>query len=149
MSAVFLVVVLSSIGLPGTNGFIGEFLILIGTFTAEIASAQALATVGATGVILGAVYMLWMYQRVFLGPLTVSTNRTLRDLSPREWATLAPLLAAIVIIGVYPGPFLAVVQAPVDGFIKRVTGVAARAEAPSLSPSSGASAPRLASVSPR
>jgi NADH-quinone oxidoreductase subunit M len=149
LAAVFLVVTLSSIGLPGTNGFIGEFLILIGTFTAEIASAQALATVGATGVILGAVYMLWMYQRVFLGPLTVSTNRTLRDLSPREWATLAPLLAAIVIIGVYPGPFLAVVQAPVDGFIKRVTGVAARAEAPSLSPSSGASAPRLASVSPR
>jgi NADH-quinone oxidoreductase subunit M len=149
LAAVFLVVTLSSIGLPGTNGFIGEFLILIGTFTAEIASAQALATVGATGVILGAVYMLWMYQRVFLGPLTVSTNRTLRDLSPREWATLAPLLAAIVIIGVYPGPFLAAVKAPVDGFIKRVTGVAARAEAPRLSPSSGASAPRLASVSPR
>ena len=149
LAAVFLVITLSSIGLPGTNGFVGEFLILLGTFTSPIASAQALAVVGATGVILGAVYMLWMYQRVFLGPLTLPANRALRDLSAREWATLVPLLAAIVVIGVYPGPFLAAVKAPVDGFIQRVTGVAVRAEAPRLPPSLGASAPRLASVSPR
>ncbi len=149
LAAVFLVITLSSIGLPGTNGFVGEFLILLGTFTAQIASAQALAVVGATGVILGAVYMLWMYQRVFFGPLTLPANRALRDLSPREWATLVPVLAAIVVIGVYPGPLLSAVKAPVDGFIQRVTGVAARAEAPRLSPSLGVSAPRLASVSPR
>src|SRR3984893_10239512 len=102
LAAVFLVITLSSLGLPGTNGFVGEFLILVGTFTSPIASAQALAVVGATGVILGAVYMLWMYQRVFLGPLTLPANRALRDLSAREWATLVPLLAAIVVIGVYP-----------------------------------------------
>src|SRR5205823_330810 len=74
MSAVFLVVVLSSIGLPGTNGFVGEFLVLIGTFTSQLlgppgsSRAQVLAVVGATGVILGAVYMLWMVQRVLFGP---------------------------------------------------------------------------------
>jgi NADH-quinone oxidoreductase subunit M len=120
LAAVFLVITLSSIGLPGTNGFVGEFLILLGTFTAQIRWAEALAVVGATGVILGAVYMLWMYQRVMLGPVTRAANRDLPDLSAREWASLAPLLAAIVIIGVYPSPMLGVVKQPVDDFIARV-----------------------------
>ena len=120
LAAVFLVITLSSIGLPGTNGFVGEFLILIGTFTSAIRWAHALAVVAATGVVLGAVYMLWMYQRVLLGPVTRAANRALKDLSPREWATLAPLLAAIVWIGVYPQPLLSAVKQPVDAFISRV-----------------------------
>jgi NADH-quinone oxidoreductase subunit M len=120
LAAVFLVITLSSIGLPGTNGFIGEFLILLGTYVSPIDYAKPLAIVGASGVILGAVYMLFMYQQVMLGPVTRSSNKTLPDLSVREWATLVPLLAAIVAIGVYPGPLLAAVKEPVDQFVARV-----------------------------
>ena len=132
MAAVFLVVVLSSIGLPATNGFVGEFLILIGTFTAqmgawhpfnfEIQRGVALSVLGATGVILGAVYMLWMYQKVMFGPKRSAATHGLADLGGREWATLVPLLALIVIIGVFPGEFLAPIKTPVDDFIARVQG---------------------------
>jgi NADH-quinone oxidoreductase subunit M len=126
-AAVFLVIVLSSIGLPGTNGFVGEFLILLGTYsTPKLASGVLLAVLGSLGVILGAVYMLWMYQRVMLGPVRRDSLRHLPDLSLREWATFAPLLVAIVAIGVFPGPLLAAVRNPVDAFVQRVT--TARAE---------------------
>ena len=80
--AVFLLITLSSIALPMTNGFIGEFLILIGAFKWD----SRLAAFAATGVILSAVYMLWMFQRVNYGPITNEKNRTLPDLTPREWA---------------------------------------------------------------
>jgi NADH-quinone oxidoreductase subunit M len=128
----FLVITLSSIGLPGTNGFVGEFLILIGTFTAKlgvsplggIANATLLSAFAATGVILGAVYMLTMYQRVFLGPVTHEKNRGIADLNVRELATLLPLIAAIVVLGVYPMPLLEAVKAPVDEVIQRVTSPA-------------------------
>ncbi|MBI5547043.1 MAG: NADH-quinone oxidoreductase subunit M, partial [Deltaproteobacteria bacterium] len=103
-AGVFLVILLSSIGLPGTNGFIGEFLILAGTFTAPFdppvpppqgvvlpyVSTVALATIAATGVVLGAVYMLRMYQQVMLGPVRHPENRGLRDLSVREWLAVGP-----------------------------------------------------------
>ena len=130
----FLVITLSSIGLPGTNGFIGEFLILIGTFTAKLGTftvgsmliqkSWLLSAAGATGVILGAVYMLTLYQKVFLGPVTHEKNRGLPDLGGRELATLVPLIAAIVIIGVYPQPLLDPIKEPVDQVIARVTGPA-------------------------
>jgi NADH-quinone oxidoreductase subunit M len=125
MAAVFLVIVLSSIGLPGTNGFIGEFLILVGTFTSPFgtpgsARGQVLAIIGATGVILGAVYMLWMVQRVLFGPKRRVAEHGMPDLTVREWVTVAPLLAAILIIGVYPQPFLNATRVPADDLIQRV-----------------------------
>jgi NADH-quinone oxidoreductase subunit M len=134
-AAFFLVVTLSSIGLPATNGFIGEFLILIGTFKAQLGTftmagmviekSWILSALGATGVILGAVYMLTLYQKVFLGPVTHEKNKGLRDLTGRELTTLIPFIAAIIIIGVYPQPLLAAVEQPVAIVIQKVTGAAA------------------------
>src|SRR5437773_3193470 len=98
MSALFLIVCLSSLGLPGLNGFVGEFLILVGAF-----QVHRLAAVLATaGIIFAAVYLLWMYQRVIFGDITHEANRRLPDLSAREWAILLPILLLIVWIGVYP-----------------------------------------------
>jgi NADH-quinone oxidoreductase subunit M len=124
LAAVFLVVVLSSIGLPGTNGFVGEFLILIGTFTSQQlgspGTSRALAIVATTGVILSAVYMLWMAQRVLFGPKRRAAEHGIPDLTFREWLTVAPLLAAILIIGVYPQPFLSATRIPAEDLIQRV-----------------------------
>jgi NADH-quinone oxidoreductase subunit M len=97
-AAVFIVVTLSSIGLPGLNGFVGEFLILLGAFK----EARLHAIIGATGVVLGAVYMLWTAQRVLFGPIHLEANRAGPDLTRREWAVLAPILALMVLLGVYP-----------------------------------------------
>ena len=137
MATLFVVTTLSLIGLPLFNGFIGEFLILIGTFSAKLGTftvgsmliqkAWILSALGATGVILGAVYMLTLYQRVFLGPVTHEKNRSLKDLSGRELTTLIPLIAAILVIGVYPMPMLDVIKAPVDEVIQKVNGPAQRA----------------------
>src|SRR5262249_24498428 len=101
-ASVFLVVMLSSIGLPGTNGFVGEFLVLLGAFRSRI----PWAVIGASGVILSAVYMLWMFQRVIFGPVTHPENETLRDLSLRERLVFAPLLVLIFWLGVYPQPVI-------------------------------------------
>ena len=121
IAATFLVVTLSSIGLPGTNGFVGEFLVLIGTFASRTIGGAPLAVAGATGVILGAVYMLWMYQRVFFGPPHKAAEHGIPDLTVREWFTLAPILLAIVAIGFAPQPLLSVVKEPVDAFVQRVS----------------------------
>jgi NADH-quinone oxidoreductase subunit M len=115
-SAIFLVVTFSSIGLPGLNGFVGEFLILLGAFRV----APAWAVLATTGVVLGAVYMLWMYRRVIFGPLTDAENQKLEDLNGREIAILAPILALIVIMGVYPQPFLNMLKPSVDLTLKRI-----------------------------
>ncbi len=121
IAATFMLIMLSSIGLPGTNGFVGEFLILIGTFTSKIVrGAMPLAIVGATGVILGAVYMLWMYQRVFFGPRRKAAEHGVLDLTLREWFAVAPLLVAIVAIGFMPQPLLTAIKEPVDAFVQRV-----------------------------
>jgi NADH-quinone oxidoreductase subunit M len=115
-SAFFLVVTLSSIGLPGLNGFVGEFLVLSGAFRAHpIAGA-----VGTLGVVLGAVYMLTMYQRVAFGPITREANRVLRDLNPREILVAASMILFIVWIGVYPRPFLARIEPTVDVLLGRL-----------------------------
>jgi NADH-quinone oxidoreductase subunit M len=100
--AVFLLVTLSSIALPGMNGFIGEFLILLGAYR----WMPLMAVFAASGVILSAVYMLWMFQRVNYGEITNEKNRTLPDLSPREWALMIPTVAVAIFMGIFPGIFL-------------------------------------------
>jgi len=100
-STFFMIVTLSSIGLPLTNGFVGEFLILLGTFKAN----AVYAILGATGVILAACYMLWMLQRVIFGKITKPENEKLKDLSGRERLVLIPLVILIFWIGIYPKPF--------------------------------------------
>ncbi len=105
-STLFLIVTLSSIGLPGLNGFVGEFLILLGSFKSLFLGTHAYAAVAATGVIFSAVYMLWMVQRVFFGKITNPENLKLIDLSKREVATMIPIIIFIVWIGVYPATFL-------------------------------------------
>ncbi len=115
-SALFLVVVLSSLGLPGLNGFVGEFLILIGAFQMN----RGLAALALTGIIFAAVYLLWMYQRVIFGEVTHEENRGLRDLSLREWALIVPLVIFIVWIGVYPTVFTGPTEATVEALIAQV-----------------------------
>jgi NADH-quinone oxidoreductase subunit M len=105
-STMFTVIALSSLGLPLLNGFIGEFLILIGTFSSPVPHARTFAIVGATGVILSAVYLLWMLQRVVFGELTKNENKELSDLSLREKFALAPLVVAAIVMGVAPMLFL-------------------------------------------
>ncbi len=102
LAALFLVVTLSSIGLPGLNGFVGEVLILAGTFV----RSPAFAAIAATGMILGAVYMLWMYQRVFLGKADNPANLEMKDVNLREKLLMVPILLAMLWIGVYSAPFL-------------------------------------------
>ncbi|MFN2546621.1 MAG: NuoM family protein, partial [Myxococcales bacterium] len=197
IAATFLVVTLSSIGLPGTNGFIGEFLVLLGTFTSrglgapwilpamarpvvallagvligallsgkwlvrgfiglvvfavlalflplEYPKGITLGVVGTSGVILGAVYMLWMYQRVFWGPQRKAASHGVRDLDVREWFTIAPLIAAIVWIGFFPQPLLSAVKEPVDAFVARVSKPEApRPRAQGPAPSQDTTAPRI------
>jgi len=115
-SAVFLVVVLSSLGLPGLNGFVGEFLILVGAFQ----RSPWLAAVATSGIIFAAVYLLWMYQRVIFGDVTHEANRGLRDLATREWAVLVPVVALIVWIGVYPAAFIGKTETTVEALIAQV-----------------------------
>ena len=119
IATAFVVVTLSSIGLPGTNGFVGEFLILSGTWLGRLGGAPWFAAAAATGVILGAVYMLLLVERVFFGPMRNDANRALPDLSVREGFVLAPILVLIVVMGVAPMPFLAPAKAPVDRLIGR------------------------------
>ncbi|MCB0971314.1 MAG: Fe-S-binding domain-containing protein, partial [Acidimicrobiales bacterium] len=99
LAAIFTVVMLSSIGLPGLNGFVGEFLILIGSFL----TVRWWAVVAVVGVILAALYLLWAYQRVFHGEPD-EANAKISDLKLTEVLVLAPLVAIIVIMGVYPKP---------------------------------------------
>ena len=115
-SAVFLVVSLSSLGLPGLNGFVGEFLVLVGAFQVN----PWLAAFATTGIIFAAVYLLWMYQRVIFGEVTHEENRRLTDLSLREWAVLVPLLVLIVWIGVYPSAFTGKTEATISALIAQV-----------------------------
>jgi NADH-quinone oxidoreductase subunit M len=102
----FMIVMLSSVGLPGLNGFVGEFLILLGSFTSSHLASRWYAVFAATGVILAAVYLLWSYQRVFFGKSENPANESLRDLTKREWAVLIPVVVFIVWIGFYPSTFL-------------------------------------------
>ncbi|RME21908.1 MAG: NADH-quinone oxidoreductase subunit M [Deltaproteobacteria bacterium] len=115
-SVVMLIVTFSSIGLPGLNGFIGEALSLLGSFHAH----PVATVVGTSGVIFGAVYMLWMVQRVIFGPLTNQANKELTDLTGREILYLAPILALIFVMGLAPRPFLQVMEPSVDRVLQQV-----------------------------
>ncbi len=117
-ATIFLIVTLSSIGLPGLNGFVGEFKILLGSFVGN-AFSKWYVVFATTGVILAAVYMLWMYQRVMFGTPD-STNEALPDLKPREIAVLLPILLFIVWIGVYPNTFLKPMEESVSAVAEKV-----------------------------
>src|SRR5690606_30197170 len=111
---VFMVFTMATIGLPGTSGFVGEFLILVGAFQVST-WVTLLAT---TGIILGAAYRLWLYRRVVFGALTREELKKLGDLSPREIAVFAPLLVVVFWMGVWPDPFLSVMQVSVNNLIE-------------------------------
>ena len=115
-AAVFLIMALSSIGLPGLNGFIGEFMILMGTWNVN----WVWAAVAATGIVLSAGYMLWLYQRVMFGRLENPANETLKDLTFRELTTFVPLVVLAFWIGVFPKPFLEIIDKPVERIIRIV-----------------------------
>jgi NADH-quinone oxidoreductase subunit M len=124
-SVVLLVVTLSSVGLPGLNGFVGEFLILVGVFQ----WSRPVAVLATTGIVFAAVYLLWMYQRVIFGEVTHEENRRLPDLSAREWAVILPVLALIVWIGVYPVAFTGLTEASLNALLAQVQSKAAAAAA--------------------
>jgi len=115
-AAMFGIVMLSSIGLPGLNGFVGEFLILLGTFKTHL----TFAVIAASGIVLAAIYMLWMFQRVMFGKIEKEENARLKDVSVREGWVLAPVIALIILIGVCPRPFLARTEPTVRAVLKRV-----------------------------
>jgi NADH-quinone oxidoreductase subunit M len=130
-TAFFMIVTLSSIGLPGLNGFVGEFLVLIGTFLTN----KWYAVLATSGVIFAAVYMLRMFQRVMFGKLEKEENQNLADLSKREIAVLVPIVAMIILIGVWPQPFLNKMEKSVDHLIRTVHYRAERVQqAPALLP---------------
>jgi NADH-quinone oxidoreductase subunit M len=118
-AAIFLIVTLSSIGLPGLNGFVGEFLILLGTFGAN----HMRAAFAATGVILSAVYMLWMYQRVVWGEIKNESNAKLLDLVGRERLMLIPLVIIMIWMGVYSNYFLRPMDASVTKLVNQSQAV--------------------------
>ena len=131
--AMFLICVLGSVGLPGLSGFVGEFLTIIGTFIAGpgfdggttfpngwpnyIPSPKILAALATTGVIFGAVYLLYMFQKVMFGPITNKENEKLKDLTKREVVVFIPIVAMIVVMGVFPRPFLKTMEKTVDNLI--------------------------------
>jgi NADH-quinone oxidoreductase subunit M len=125
LTAAFLLITLASIGMPALNGFIGEFLTMLGAFLWD----PRFVVVAGLGVILSAVYMLWMFQRVYLGPITNDKNAKLPDLQPREWASVLPLCAIAIAMGVFPSLFLAPMELSVKKVVERVqTAQPARAD---------------------
>lgn len=126
LAAIFLAVVMSAVGLPGLNGFVGEFLVLAGTFVTH----RWWAVVGTVAIITSAIYLLWAYQRTFQGRITNPANEAVRDISWLEIGAVAPLLAGIVFLGVYPRPFLDRVTPSVNYMLNRVERIAPNADVP-------------------
>ena len=116
-ATIFMIVTFSSIGLPGTNGFVGEFLILLGAFESEL---RWFAVIAATGVIFAAVYMLWMFQRVMFGEVKNPANQKLPDLNAREVALMLPLLLFVFWIGVYPNTFFEKMNPALENMLEHV-----------------------------
>src|SRR5687768_3244659 len=116
LTAAFLIITLASIGMPGLNGFVGEFLIMVGAFKWD----PRFVVAAGLGVILSAVYMLWMFQRVYYGPVTHAENATLPDLRPHEWASALPLCAAALVMGIFPMIFLEPMEPSVRKVVDQV-----------------------------
>ncbi len=115
-AAIYMIATLSSLGLPLLNGFIGEFVILRGTYEVSI-KYVAWAVIG---IVLGAAYLLWLYQRVMFGPVTNPANEHMADLNAREYATLVPLLILCFWIGIYPKPLFRVLERPVQQIVEQI-----------------------------
>jgi NADH-quinone oxidoreductase subunit M len=134
---------MSSIGLPALNGFIGEILILQGVYVVH----KAWAAVAASGIVLGAAYMLWLFQRTMFGKVDNPANAGLKDLNAREVATFVPLIALAIWIGVYPSPILRRLQSSVGRVVVRVNSVygpaIAKAEADCSRPSAPVQQPGM------
>jgi NADH-quinone oxidoreductase subunit M len=149
--AAFLLITLASIALPGMNGFVGEFLIIVGAFgSSALDGARVYTAIAATGVILSAVYMLWMFQRVNYGPLTNDKNRGLRDLSVREWFVIGPICAMAIFMGVAPGFFLRPMEPAIRKTIEQIVPNTAPANAGAISrpadrPAEGSTGPHASS----
>ena len=129
---VLMVFTLAAIGLPGTSGFVGEFMVLVGAFQ----SNTWVAMLALTGVILGAAYMLWLYRRVIFGELTKENLKSITDLNWREVGIFAPLVSLALVLGLYPGPFLDVLHVSVENLIAQTNGAPPLpiAEAPARGP---------------
>jgi NADH-quinone oxidoreductase subunit M len=123
-AAVFMVFMLAAVGLPGTSGFVGEFLSLVGTFPVN----TAVTFLATTGLILGAAYMLYLYRRIIFGTITRDDVRAMLDLNWREVAIFAPMIAIVLWMGIYPTSFLRPIQPSVFNLVERVQ-VAIREEA--------------------
>jgi len=126
---IFMIIMLSSAGLPGLNGFVGEFLILLGSFTHHqdmvqfempifIWHARLMTALAATGLVLGAIYLLHLFQKLMFGPLTHFKNKSLKDLTPREIWTFIPLVVLCFVMGMYPKPFLTRMEPAVNLYLK-------------------------------
>jgi NADH-quinone oxidoreductase subunit M len=124
MGGLSLLVTLSSMGLPGLNGFVGEFTILLGAFGSTPIPHPWLALAATLGVILGAVYLLVMFEKVFLGPITHAENLQLKEITTREMLTLAPILVLIFWIGLYPKPFFTLINPTVSQLVMLVQSAA-------------------------
>ena len=124
-ATILTIVALSSIGLPGTNGFVAEFLVMLGSFR----TAPILTTISATGVILAAAYLLWALQRMIYNALDKPANASLRDINKRELALLVPILAGIVWMGVYPKPVLDRMEASARKLVQETSRNAERQQA--------------------
>jgi NADH-quinone oxidoreductase subunit M len=143
-AAVFLLMTLSAIGMPALNGFIGELLVLQGIFVVN----RTWAAIAATGIVLGAAYMLWLYQRTMFGRLDNPANQTLRDLNAREVATFLPLVLLAIWIGVYPAPLLRRLDSSVGRIVMRVNSVYGPAIAKAAADCRAAAAPVQAQGGP-
>ncbi|MHA1538348.1 MAG: NADH-quinone oxidoreductase subunit M, partial [Alphaproteobacteria bacterium] len=112
-AAVFMLFMLASVGLPGTSGFVGEFLVLVGAFKAN----TWVAVFATTGIILGAAYMLYLYRRVIYGKLTLDHLKSILDLTPREKLIFAPLIVLVLWMGIYPSSFIGTIDKSVDNLV--------------------------------
>ena len=121
---VFMLFMLASVGLPGTSGFVGEFLIMLGAF--EVSTWVAFLI--ATGMVLGAAYMLYLYRRIIFGDLTKDDLKAILDLNGREVAIFAPLVVLVLWMGIYPAPFLDMISASVTNLVDNYHGALAAVE---------------------
>lgn len=121
---IFMIFMLASVGLPGTSGFVGEFLVLVGAFEAN----TWVALFATTGIILGAAYMLWLYRRVVFGELTRDDLRDIVDCNRRELAYFVPLIVVVLVMGIYPDAFLSVMHASIEHLVQQTQGAVSTAQ---------------------